>query len=128
MDMLINIIQENKNVLENKKSDAVTWQEKESCWKIIEAKFNATSGATYRSAKNLKTKYEGLKRETRKKSACIRAETYRTGGGTSTAVPLTDTELKIKDMILLSVDGMKSDFDSDHVVTVGKSQLYSCII
>lgn len=81
----------------------------------MEALFKSESGVSFRSAKTLKAKFEGIKRETRKKSATIRAETYRTGGGTSTAPPLTPTEEKVKEMILLSVDGIESQFDSDRV-------------
>lgn len=82
---------------------------------VLETLFNSKSGTNYRSAKTLKAKYEGIKRNTRKKSALIRAETYRTGGGPSAAPPLTPLEEKVKDMILLSVDGIESEFNSDHV-------------
>lgn len=105
VDLLVTLVEKHKHLLENKKSDAVTWRQKEECWRGIEASFNATSGSTHRTFKNLRTKYEGLKRDTRKKSAQIRAETYRTGGGTSTAPVLTPSESKIKSMILLSVEG-----------------------
>ncbi|XP_063372048.1 uncharacterized protein LOC134660233 [Cydia amplana] len=113
VDILIKLVEVNKHILENKKSDAVTWGQKEECWKAIELSFNAASGSTHRTSKNLRLKYEGIKRDTRKKSALIRAETYRTGGGSSTAPVLTPSESKVKDMILLSVDGMESNFDSD---------------
>lgn len=129
IDLLTKLVGMNKNIIENKKSDAVTWKEKELCWKAIEASFNSTSGVAFRSAKTLKLKYEGIKRTTRKKSAVIRAETYRTGGGPSTAPDLTDTEQKIKDMILLSVDGMDSTYDSDNVAGIpeGKGVIYYVI-
>ncbi|XP_047018958.1 uncharacterized protein LOC124644830 isoform X1 [Helicoverpa zea] len=115
VELLTSLVAQHKSILENKKSDAVTWNEKEQCWKTLEALFNSKSGTNYRSAKTLKAKYEGIKRNTRKKSALIRAETYRTGGGPSAAPPLTPVEEKVKDMILLSVDGIESEFDSDHV-------------
>lgn len=121
IDTLIKLVERNKVVIENKKSDAVTWGEKERCWKSIELDFNSASGVTLRSAKTLRFKYEGIKRDTRKKSALIRAETYKTGGGPSTAPILTPSEVKVKELILLSVDGMDSKFDSDHIPnTVGK--------
>ncbi|XP_045459556.1 fibrinogen silencer-binding protein-like [Melitaea cinxia] len=115
VDTLIKLVEKNKLVIENKKSDAVTWAEKERCWKSIEIDFNSASGVTFRSAKTLRLKYEGIKRDTRKKSALIRAETYQTGGGPSSAPVLTPSEVKVKEMILLSIDGMDSKFDSDHL-------------
>ena len=105
-----------KNIIENKKSDATTWQEKEKAWKDIEKAFNSASGSVFRDHKHLKLKYEAIKRDTRKKSAVVRAERYKTGGGTSTAPPLTPAEEKVKQMILLSVEGNESQFDSDLVL------------
>ncbi|XP_047523599.1 uncharacterized protein LOC125062026 isoform X2 [Pieris napi] len=119
--LLTSLVADHKNILENKKSDSVTWQEKEQCWKTLEALFNSTSGVNFRSAKTLKGKYEGLKRATRKKSALIHAETYRTGGGPSAATPLTPIEEKVKDMILLSVEGIESQFDSDRIGECGSA-------
>ncbi|CAG4944296.1 unnamed protein product [Colias eurytheme] len=122
-DTLIQLVLKYKNVLENKKSDAVTWAEKEQCWQKIETNFNSISSVRFRSAKALKIKYDGIKRDTRKKSAAIRAETYRTGGGPSTAPILTPSEEKVKDMILLSVVGMDSVFDSDKKAETESPQL-----
>ncbi|KAH9643238.1 hypothetical protein HF086_012900 [Spodoptera exigua] len=111
VELLISLVVQNKTIVENKKSDAVTWNEKEQCWKTIEEIFNSTSGTHFRSAKTLKAKYEGIKRITRQKSALICAESYRTVGGSSTAVPLTPIEEKVKNMILLPVDGIESEFE-----------------
>ncbi|XP_026744132.1 fibrinogen silencer-binding protein-like [Trichoplusia ni] len=122
-DTLIQLVLKYKNVLENKKSDAATWAEKEQCWQKIETNFNSISSVRFRSAKALKIKYDGIKRDTRKKSAAIRAETYRTGGGPSTAPVLTPSEEKVKEMILLSVVGMDSVFDSDKITETESPQL-----
>ncbi|RVE47946.1 hypothetical protein evm_007460 [Chilo suppressalis] len=124
-DTLIQLDNENKHVLENKESDTVTWAEKEQCWQRIETKFNSISSVRFRSAKALKIKYDGLriKRDTRKKSAAIRAEMYRTGGGPSTAPILTPSEEKVKDMILLSVEGMNSLFHSDQIIDADTAEL-----
>ncbi|CAH0703027.1 unnamed protein product [Spodoptera exigua] len=127
VELLISLVVQNKTIVENKKSDAVTWNEKEQCWKTIEEIFNSTSGTHFRSAKTLKAKYEGIKRITRQKSALICAESYRTVGGPSTAVPLTSIEEKVKNMILLPVDGIESELEfvpehvvEDHILTHNK--------
>uniref|UniRef100_A0A2A4JYT3 Regulatory protein zeste n=1 Tax=Heliothis virescens TaxID=7102 RepID=A0A2A4JYT3_HELVI len=86
---------------------------KEAAWKSIENEFNARSGGTFRSTKTLKVKYEGLKRTVRKKSAAIRSELYRTGGGQNKAPILDNVEEQIKAMISLSTDGLQSIYDSD---------------
>lgn len=112
-DILVSLALKYKDILENKQSDASTWKTKEKAWKCIEGEFNARSGGPPRSNKTLRIKYEGLKRTVRKKSAAIRSELYRTGGGCNTAVPLDNTEEKLKGIITLSVDGLESLYDSD---------------
>ncbi|XP_073961937.1 uncharacterized protein [Choristoneura fumiferana] len=106
-DMLVSLVEKNKHIIENKKSDAVTWKEKEEKWKAIESAFNSSGIGVFRSAKHLRTKYEALKRSTRKKASSIRAELYKTGGGVNEAPPLTAVEQKLKQMIILSVEGVK---------------------
>ncbi|XP_061724978.1 uncharacterized protein LOC133530921 [Cydia pomonella] len=112
VDILIKLVEVNKHILENKKSDAVTWGQKEKCWRAIALSFNAESRSTHRTSKNLRLKYEGIKRDIRKKAALIRA------GGPSAAPVFTPTESKVKDMILLSVDGMENNFDSDSLPNI----------
>ncbi|XP_072941335.1 uncharacterized protein [Epargyreus clarus] len=112
-DILVSLVQKYQTVLENKKSDASTWKMKEAAWESIQNEFNARSGGTFRSTKTLKVKYEGLKRTVRKKSAAIRSELYRTGGGSNKAPSLDNVEEQIKSMITLSTDGMKSVYDCD---------------
>ncbi|CAH1642073.1 unnamed protein product [Spodoptera littoralis] len=112
-DIMVSLIQKHKSTLENKQSDASTWKQKEAAWEAIQNEFNARSGGTFRTTKTLKVKYEGLKRIVRKKSAAIRSELYRTGGGRNTAPPLDNVEEQVKAMITLSTDGRHSIYDSD---------------
>ncbi|XP_050553315.1 myb/SANT-like DNA-binding domain-containing protein 4 [Spodoptera frugiperda] len=115
-DILVSPIQKHKSVLENKQSDASTWKMKEAAWEDIQKVFNARSGGTFRTTKTLKVKDEGLKRLVRKKSAVIRSELYRIGGGRNTAPPLDNVEEQIKCLISLSTDGMQSIYDSDVII------------
>lgn len=41
--LLLNVLQKYKNTIENKKTDHVTWKEKDKAWDDICNKFNATS-------------------------------------------------------------------------------------
>ncbi|XP_067014271.2 myb/SANT-like DNA-binding domain-containing protein 3 isoform X3 [Anabrus simplex] len=69
-DFETNIVAElmvrHKDVIENKKTDGVTVKQKDKTWKKVAEEFNSISGVSYRSARNLKTCYENLKRKTRK--------------------------------------------------------------
>lgn len=40
-DKLVRLVLENKEIIENKKSDAVTSREKDAAWEALELKFNA---------------------------------------------------------------------------------------
>ncbi|KYN07274.1 hypothetical protein ALC62_01476 [Cyphomyrmex costatus] len=44
---LINLIRQYKDVLENKRSDAVTSKDKDKCWKVIEQSLNNSVFSTY---------------------------------------------------------------------------------
>lgn len=62
----------------------------------------------------------------RKKSAAIRSELYRTGGGPNTSIPLDSTEVQIKSMISLSTDGLESIYDSDVLPPVQNEGKNNC--
>ncbi|KAG5877767.1 hypothetical protein JTB14_025300 [Gonioctena quinquepunctata] len=46
--------------IEFKKTDAVSWREKLECWDKIASKFSAGSSTHFRTAKQLKNKYESI--------------------------------------------------------------------
>ncbi|KAK4887469.1 hypothetical protein RN001_003740 [Aquatica leii] len=60
---LLNIILKKKDVIENKKTDAVTWREKD------------------RTVSSIKSFYENYKRKVKKTSALEKREIFQTGGG-----------------------------------------------
>lgn len=63
IQLLINLVAKFKNIVENKKTDAVTNKDKEAAWRQIEENFNSCGVSTNaRSWKTLKLKYEGIKK------------------------------------------------------------------
>lgn len=118
---------EKKNVLENKQSDVATWRAKQDAWSKLCADFNSEGLGPPRSTECLRGKYEKLKKTTRQKSAQLKKDAYKTGGGGATAPPLNDVEEKIKSMILLSVDGLVPSIgDSDYVSSEYTLYVWSC--
>lgn len=71
-ELLVELVISNKNVFENKKTDAVMWKEKEDCWKKLALKFNSQSLLVPRTVPQLQLKYKNIKKLVRKKSASIR--------------------------------------------------------
>lgn len=71
-ELLVELVQEKKDIIENKKTDAIMWKEKEKCWDVITAEFNSIGLLVPRSKSQLQLKYKNLKKDVRKKSAIIR--------------------------------------------------------
>ena len=76
---LIDVVYSHKNVIENKRTDAVTTREKEA-WMQITNEYNSCV-TVKRDCEQLKMCYENLKKKTKKDAAHDRAEARKTGGG-----------------------------------------------
>lgn len=108
-DRLVELILIKKDILESKKNTADQWNEKREAWEDIEKEFNKKPGAggIYRDGKNLRIKYESLKRDIKRKWNNILANKRNPNG----KIPKFSTaEKKIKDIISLPMEGF-CDFD-----------------
>lgn len=72
VEILVKLVDKYKNIIENKKTDATTWKEKQKTWAQITNEFNATCGSS-RPPKNIKCKYDNLKK-TAKKNLLLKKE------------------------------------------------------
>lgn len=112
--LLIGLVEKYKNIIECKKSNVLTWKDKEKAWLKIEMEFNSkNNGNTFRNAKHLKEKFNNLKKETKRKFALEKINTCKTGGGPFTPVKLTDTNLAIKDILGEQVSRLQNSYDCD---------------
>lgn len=112
--ILVSLVKKYSDVIECKKSDTVTWQEKLKTWDAITKELFNITGVN-RNAKSLREKYKNLKKVTRKKFADQKNETHKTGGGTPSAINISTMDEELKDILGESVTGLNNDFDSDHV-------------
>lgn len=112
---LISICAKYKHIIESKKTDAVSWKEKEDTWITIGNEFNASSDV-YRDQNSLKKCYDNQKKTTRKVYAANRQETYKTGGGKNDAcsIPPID-EATILVMNNKTVNGLLNQYDDDSI-------------
>lgn len=76
---LIDLVEDKRGIIENKKTDSVSTKEKEQCWIAIANKFNSTNICGHRDMTNLKNCWENLKKKTKKHFADIRSQMYATG-------------------------------------------------
>nr|CAH7756683.1 unnamed protein product [Callosobruchus chinensis] len=116
---LVDIILLYTDIVECKKSEVVTWKEKDAAWAKIAETYNSATTEP-RTSDQLRCKYEDLKKEVRKYEALKRQNLYKTGGGIEQIVTKETIKLlyaKIKSIITLSVQGLDPcEGDSDQIM------------
>lgn len=113
--LLLSLVAQNKNIIENKKTDSATNQEKHQAWISIMHAFNAsTSESAPRSLENLKKTWENKKAQARKAKGDHRIEILRTGGGVPPKI-LKDPHLELVLEIIdpMTVVGGEGPYGSD---------------
>ncbi|KAI4455428.1 apontic [Holotrichia oblita] len=111
--ILINIIAKYKNIIENKKTDATTWKEKENTWKKITSEFNSQCCGNYRSTESLKKYYENQKKMLRKNVVENKKKMQQTGGGTCTPRQDKNEDILLSLISNKTVYGLENMYDSD---------------
>lgn len=114
VEVLISLVQKYSNIIENKKSNAVTWKEKTAGWEALSQEFQNVTGIN-RNAKNLRGKWENLKKETKKKFANAKQELYKTGGGPYAVPKMGSNDLEIQNIVGLASQGLDNTFDNDNI-------------
>ncbi|KAK5648389.1 hypothetical protein RI129_003281 [Pyrocoelia pectoralis] len=115
-NVLVTIVNSYKNIIENKKTDAVTNGEKEKAWQQIAQKFNAVSPENiYRDVQSLKKTYSNIKMQVKKAAADEKTEIYKTGGGRKRECnePVL-MELMLDTINKKTVYGFQNQFDNDY--------------
>ncbi|XP_031329795.1 uncharacterized protein LOC116160667 [Photinus pyralis] len=115
--LLIHLVDSNKNIIENKDTNAVSNHQKDDVWKIIEQNFNKKCFNVFRDANSLRKQWSNMKQDSRKKAALERQELYKTGGGVAPALSSKNCEANeqlVLDIInKKTVLGLRNEFDSD---------------
>lgn len=70
-ELLVELVVKRREIIENKKTDAVMWKEKEASWKELTTEFNCIGLLVPRTSEQLQLKYKNLKKVVRKKNAKI---------------------------------------------------------
>jgi len=78
----------------------------------ISSEFNAASGNFPRSTKTIRSKYDTIKKNIRKKCALLKSEQTKTGGGQCSII-LTPYEEKVLSLTPNTMVGLESRFDND---------------
>lgn len=99
-------------IIECKKTDCTSNARKEAEWKKIEVQFNASCG-TGRTAKMLRSKWDSMKKTTKKEYAEKKQQFYGTGGGPMADIKLESTKEKILEIVGVGATGLLNQYDSD---------------
>lgn len=114
MNVLLNIIVQFKHITENKKTDAVTWREKDAVWKRIAELFNASApSGVVRAPESLKKAYENKKKNVRKLVAAERCQVRKTRGGNEKIPHDPNTKIAISLLNKKTMYGLKNNSDCD---------------
>jgi|GEM_PF-6177826 len=111
--LLVALVEKYKSIIENKKSNATTWKDKEKAWQMIEKEFNSNSGQNPRNSKQLKEKYLNMKKKTKQKFSNEKRCNSQTGGGPHIPVDITNIDIAIKDIIGKQITGLNNNYDCD---------------
>lgn len=112
VQLLIQLINEHKNIIENNFTDGMSLQEKDKAWQLIHKVFNCSSQEVSRSVTHLKSKWSNLKKDARKYNAVQNKQKYITGGGPRKVHKNENCEMVIS-IIGYSVTGYNNLYDSD---------------
>lgn len=113
VDVLACLVIKHAKVIESKKTDATTWREKEGEWEKLAQEFNSRNSNCPRPVKSLRTKYDMIKKDIKKKFAAHKQQLYKTGGGEYTNIVFTPTEEKLLAILSLAVEGLPARNDCD---------------
>ncbi|XP_026743409.1 uncharacterized protein LOC113506757 isoform X2 [Trichoplusia ni] len=112
---LVDLVTEHFHVIENKRTDGVSMKQKLAEWTTISNKYNSQTTLSHRTAENLKSQWESLKKATKKEASFKRMHLIKTGGGPSR--PKIDDPLqeRILGLITPSAVGLHNPYDKDNV-------------
>ncbi|XP_071052990.1 uncharacterized protein [Onthophagus taurus] len=127
-EVLLSIVSSYKNIVENRKTDCVSAEQKLSIWKVIADEFNSQSpNSCYRSVDSLKKYYENQKKILRKKVAEERKHIYTTGGGKQFTIIEPDDGLLLSLVNKKTLYGFQNEFDSDFIQNVEEHPIDPCL-
>ncbi|XP_077512606.1 uncharacterized protein LOC144123698 [Amblyomma americanum] len=112
-DLLLDLVDKHKAVLENKRTDAVSVARKRKEWELIETQFNSSHNVSPRTWLQLKKCWENWKNKWRKAKADDNREIFKTGGGSAAPSQLTEDLQRVGSVASHMGVRLANPFDSD---------------
>lgn len=131
-ELLLELANKRVDVIECKETNKASLAKKAEAFLEIEKEFNSSVHVVRRTAKQLRQRYNNLKKIASKSSAEYRKEVRKTGGGSVSAKNINEIDGRILEMGILTTP-LQTSYDSDtsyldFVSSQGKHSLtLSCI-
>ncbi|KAK5643420.1 hypothetical protein RI129_007265 [Pyrocoelia pectoralis] len=111
--LLISVVDGLDLSLKIKKTDAVTWKEKDTAWENVTKTFNSATTSN-RSRDSLRKCFDNMKKQARKTVANERMEVIKIGGGQIDVTHDPNKDLLLSSMNEKSIKGLVYEFDTDN--------------
>lgn len=118
VELLMELVVKFKDIIENKKTDRVHWNQKSAAWVTIEKEFNLKSGGACRTPSVLKTKYENIKKTCKQKYAAEKRTFYQTGGGPGEKIKFDNVDEMVSDLLGTQINGFSCLYDADNSINI----------
>ncbi|XP_064463408.1 myb/SANT-like DNA-binding domain-containing protein 3 [Ornithodoros turicata] len=112
LSLLLDLVDKYKSVIENKKTDGKTVQQKSVAWVKLATEFNAQSAVHTRDADQLRRCFENQKKKSRKEIARHRYAVFATGGGPPPS-QLSSTAIQVASIVPGNLQPLQNTYDSD---------------
>ena len=117
ISLLVDLVRENKKVIECKESGIVTNKQKNIAWEKLTEKFNAISGTVPRTSRNLKEKWTNLKKNAVRNFSKDKNYRRGTGGGPSKGPRETSVDAIVRDILGDRLTGLPAVCDDDGMLS-----------
>lgn len=101
----------NLQIIENKKTDAVSNKKKEEYWVLIENEYNSSCTGPQKTVKQLQVLYKNYKAALRRSLAQEKHNTFMTGGGKPATSPVDESDPFLP-LVQNSVTPLENIYDS----------------
>ena len=120
--VITELVPKHKDILENKRNDYRTIQQKNRVWEDLSEEFNSQSGVSKRDSRKLKKCWENIKSRAKKQLAKEKGESKLTVGGRSSSKH--DEAAAVSSIIPAQIDSLNNPFDDDNC-EIGTTMLFA---
>ena len=115
--LLVSLVDNYKDVIENKKTDKVSVRERDDSWNSVSSAFNLAFPTRRRSSEQLKQCWRNMKGSTKRLAAQVRRNHFATGGGPSSTEPINSNSIDSRVLAIVpgQINPLPYENDSDAV-------------